>query len=178
MKKITTSLLACLIVAFAAEVSTAQDSNNIFKEQFNGQFNYSSQRLIDLAQAMPAEKFSWSPDGEAYTFERVYMHIARYNYLYPETSLGISAPEDIDLEYLESITGKEEVITQLERSVDHVKEVMKQMPDSKLNEEAELYGRTVNGQAVLMQLITHMSEHVGQAISYARMNDVVPPWNR
>lgn len=178
MKRITTSLLACLIVALAAEISTAQDSSNNFKEQFNGQFNYASQRLLDLAQAMPAEKFSWSPDGEAYTFERVIMHITRYNYLYPENSLGISAPEDIDLENMESITGKEEVIAQLERSADHVKEMMKQIPESKLSEEAELYGRTVNGQAVLFQLITHMSEHVGQAISYARMNNVVPPWNR
>lgn len=178
MKKFTTSLLACLFVALAAEVSTAQDTSNNFKEQFNGHFNYSSQRLLDLARAMPAEKFSWSPDGEAYTFERVCMHIARYNYLYPDNSLSIPAPEDVDLENIESITGKKEVIARLERSVNHVKDVMEQMPESKLSEEAELYGRTVNGQAVLMQLITHMSEHVGQAISYARMNDVVPPWNR
>lgn len=178
MKKFTTSLLTCLIVAMAVTISTAQDNSNNFKEQFNNHFNYASQRLIDLAQAMPAEKFSWSPDGEAYTFERVCMHIARYNYLYPETSLGISSPDDIDLENMESITGKGEVIAQLERSVDHVKEMMKQMPESMLRENTELYGRTVNGQAVLFQLITHMSEHVGQAISYARMNEVVPPWNR
>ena len=43
---------------------------------------------------------------------------------------------------------------------------------------AELYGRQVASWAVLLQLLTHMNEHLGQAIAYARMNRVVPPWSR
>jgi hypothetical protein len=31
---------------------------------------------------------------------------------------------------------------------------------------------------VLVQLETHLSEHLGQSIAYARMNGVVPPWSR
>ena len=40
-----------------------------------------------------------------------------------------------------------------------------------------LYGRRVAGWAVLFQLIAHMNEHVGQSVSYARMNGIVPPWS-
>lgn len=177
MKNITASLILVLFALVAIPPVNAQDTNN-FKDQFTGHFEYASNRLLSLAKEMPADKFSWTPDGEAYTFERVCMHIARYNYLYPETSLGIPAPDDVDLDNMESITGKEEVITRLERSINHVRKITEQMPESKLTEKTELYGRTVNGQAVLMQLITHMSEHVGQAISYARMNGIVPPWNQ
>ena len=31
--------------------------------------------------------------------------------------------------------------------------------------------------AVLLQLLAHMNEHLGQSIAYARMNGVVPPWS-
>ncbi|SVE58134.1 uncharacterized protein METZ01_LOCUS510988, partial [marine metagenome] len=43
--------------------------------------------------------------------------------------------------------------------------------------ETELYGRDVGEWAVLFQLITHMNEHLGQSIAYARMKHVVPPWS-
>lgn len=110
--------------------------------------------------------------------EEVYTHIARYNFYYLQNSLGISSPEDVDVVSIESITGKDKVVAILERSINHVKKAVNEMPDSKLSEPARLYGRTVNGQAVLMQLITHKSEHVGQSIAYARMNGVVPPWSK
>jgi uncharacterized damage-inducible protein DinB len=153
----------------------AQDSNN-FKSQFNQHFNYAS-RVLSLAEVMPADLYSWRPEESVFSVEEVYTHIARYNFYYLEESLGIPAPDDVDVDNIESITGKEEVLEILERSIEHVSEHIGAMPDSKLQEETEMYGRTVNGQAVLMQLITHKSEHVGQAISYARMNGIVPPWS-
>ncbi len=47
-----------------------------------------------------------------------------------------------------------------------------------LAEGTQLYGRDVAKWAVLVQLLAHMNEHVGQSIAYARMNGVVPPWSR
>lgn len=157
--------------------ATSQETDDNFRNQFNRHFDYAS-RVLSLARAMPAGIYSWRPDEGVSSVEEVYTHIARYNYYYLESSLGIPAPDGVDLESIESVTGKENVLTVLERSVDHVKAAVKQMPDSKFSEPAELYGRTVTGQAVLLQLLTHLSEHVGQSIAYARINGVVPPWNR
>ena len=47
-----------------------------------------------------------------------------------------------------------------------------------IDAERTLYGRQVGEWAVLLQLVTHMNEHLGQSIAYARMNGVVPPWSR
>jgi uncharacterized damage-inducible protein DinB len=164
-----------LIVALSAQTIQAQDSNN-FKEQFLQHFDRAS-RVLALAEAMPADLYSWRPDEGIFSVEEVYTHIARYNYYYLEESLGIPAPEDLDVENMESITGKEEVVEILKHSIMHVQEHIGEMPDSNIQAETEMYGRTVNGQAVLMQLVTHKSEHVGQAIAYARMNGIVPPWS-
>ena len=46
-----------------------------------------------------------------------------------------------------------------------------------LSRMTRLYGREVPGWAVLFQLVSHMNEHVGQSVAYARANGVVPPWS-
>jgi hypothetical protein len=47
-----------------------------------------------------------------------------------------------------------------------------------VGQSTELYGRDVEKWAVLVQLVAHMNEHLGQSIAYARMNGIVPPWSR
>lgn len=176
MKNIMRIFLSVFMVLLIIQSAQAQQKANNFKSQFNQHFEYAS-RVLSLAKAMPAEKYSWRPQEGVSSVEEVYTHIARYNFYYPQHSLGTPAPDNVDVDNIESITGKEEVLQILEQSIDYVKEQVEEMPEAKLQEQTELYGRTVNGQAVLMQLITHMSEHVGQSIAYARMNGVVPPWS-
>lgn len=164
-----------LILALSAQTIQAQGSNN-FKEQFLQHFDRAS-RVLALAEATPADLYSWRPEEGVFFVEKVYTHIARYNFYYLEESLGIPAPDDVDVDNVESITGKDNVLDILKRSIEHVQNHIGSMPESELLEETEMYGRTVNGQAVLMQLVTHKSEHVGQSIAYARMNGIVPPWS-
>ena len=52
------------------------------------------------------------------------------------------------------------------------------MGEEALTAETRLYGRRVAGWAVLFQLLSHMNEHVGQSVAYARMNGIAPPWSR
>ena len=178
MKKHVSILFSFLLIAMCGvQPLNAQDATNNYKSQFLGHFDYAS-RVLSLAEAMPADKYDWRPGEGVSSVEEVYTHIARYNYYYLENSLGIPAPKDINVDNIESMSGKQQVVDILERSIQHVKSSIKEMPVSKLQEQTELYGRTVNGQAVLMQLITHMSEHVGQSIAYARVNGVVPPWSQ
>jgi len=76
------------------------------------------------------------------------------------------------------VTDKEEVVDILTASMEYVRGVASEMDAGRLSSGTELYGREVGEWAVLFQLITHMNEHLGQSIAYARMNDVVPPWSR
>lgn len=176
MKTLSSLFLSLLILMAAVQTTQAQETSNYFKKQFSQHFDYAS-RVLSLAKAMPAEIYSWRPAEGVSSVEEVYTHIARYNFYYLQNSLGFTVPDDVEVDNIESITGKEDVVEILERSIEYVKGQIEAMPKSKLQEQTELYGRTVNGQAVLMQLITHKSEHVGQAIAYGRVNGVVPPWS-
>ncbi|MGH7574338.1 MAG: DinB family protein [Longimicrobiales bacterium] len=160
----------------AAAPAAGQSSPTDYRDQILGHFEGSARKMSELSKAMPAETYAWSPEG-AFTVARVYGHIARYNYLYLEENLGIAAPDGVDWENFETITDKETVVRVLDESIAHVRRAMDTMTEADLTRQATLYGREVAGWAVLTQLVAHMNEHVGQAIAYARMNRIVPPWS-
>lgn len=164
----------------AARRAEAQSSPPGFMEEFEGQFGASSQKLVALARAMPASSYDWSPGEGVASVASVYMHIARYNYMYPHENMGRESPVP-PAEYArweDEVTDKDEVVEILEASMRYVREVAGSMSGDDVDETTMLYGRSVGEWAVLLQLVTHMNEHLGQSIAYARMNGVVPPWSR
>ena len=171
-------VLTLAAVAVLAVPARAQGISG-FGGELRGQFEASAEKLVALAEAMPAESYSWQPMEGVYTVAAAYMHVARYNYMYPDMYLGVEAPARVDYPSLEErVTSKDEAVRILAASMDHVRGVMDSMSDADLAKSTELYGREVESWAVLLQLLTHMNEHLGQAIAYARMNRVVPPWSR
>ena len=173
---VLTTALAALLTAPAP--AHAQDTPD-FRAEFRGQYEATAQKLVALSEAMPAESYAWSPMEGVMTVASVYRHVARYNYMYPHLYLGVEPPRGVDYETLEEGgADKDEVARILIESMDHVRAVVAGMSDADLDAPAELYGRQVASWAVLLQLLTHMNEHLGQAIAYARMNRVVPPWSR
>jgi len=148
------------------------------RDELMGQFNSSMRKMIALADAMPAETYTWSPGEGVMEVGHVYMHLARYNYLYPTQNLGKTLPDGIEMDQMESVREKDVILAALRRSQEWVEGAVGAMTAEELAEGTQLYGRDVAKWAVLVQLISHMKEHVGQSIAYARMNGVVPPWSR
>jgi uncharacterized damage-inducible protein DinB len=166
-----------LVVLLAAPAASAQDHDG-FLAEFLQQFNSDGRKLVALAEAMPTESFDWRPMEGVSSVEEAYMHIARYNYYYPQSSFGVDVPIGVDLETIESVTGKNAVVDQLRQSLEHVRKSVGAMSEEQMDQATTLYGRPATRRAVLLQLITHMNEHLGQQIAYARSNRVVPPWSR
>lgn len=150
-----------------------------FMTEFDGQFGASARKLVALAEAMPESTYDWSPGDGVASVARVFMHIARYNYMYPHENLGRETPVP-PAEYRrweDEVTEKDEVVAILRASMAYVRTVADDLDAAALDRETMLYGRDVGAWAVMLQLVTHMNEHLGQSIAYARMNGVVPPWS-
>jgi uncharacterized damage-inducible protein DinB len=47
-----------------------------------------------------------------------------------------------------------------------------------MDQKITLFGQPSTKRGVLVLIMTHAHEHLGQAIAYARMNEVVPPWSK
>ncbi len=198
MHRVTRSLTVLPVLAMAASLSApppaplaAQSTPAGFKTEIERQFGASARKAVMLAEAMPADKYGWSPGEGVASVARVYMHIARYNYMYLEQSMGIASPmgQDAYMRWEDDVTDrfqaktasaadKEWIVGVLSASMDHVRDNLEPMSDSDLAASTRQYGRQVQKWAVMLQLVAHMNEHLGQSIAYARMNDVVPPWSR
>jgi len=49
--------------------------------------------------------------------------------------------------------------------------------DARLGEPTKLFGQDSTVRAAMLLFVTHMHEHLGQLVAYARSNGVVPPWS-
>jgi uncharacterized damage-inducible protein DinB len=181
LRAVVLGLVAMTATVLAAPlVAQGERAPPGFVAEFEGQFEASASKLVALAEAMPASTYEWSPGEDVASVARVYMHIAHYNYMYPHENMRRDTPvPPAEYERWETdVHEKAEVVRRLRASMDYVRGVAAGMSAVQLNQTTSLYGRDVGEWAVLFQLITHMNEHLGQSIAYARMNGVVPPWSR
>ena len=172
-----TILSAAAALLFLPPALAGQTSAASVGDAIMDHFDASTRKVAMLAEAMPAESYTWSPGDGVMTVGHVYRHIARYNFMYLRDNLGVPAPADVDVDNLEELEGKEVTVEMLQRSIQHVREAVDAMPAEQLAADTQLYGSNVAGWAVLLQLVAHMNEHLGQSIAYARSNGVVPPWS-
>ena len=175
--------VSCLFVVFGAIVSTAtvaraQDAPPGFRGEFLHQFDQSMAKIEALAAAVPADKFPQRPLPAVMPLGRMFAHIANYNYEYPARAMGMPSPAGIDRDTLERLVDKTQIVALLRNSAEHVRSSVRRMPDAQLAQMTTLYGRRVPQWAVLLQLLAHMDDHLGQCIAYARVSGVVPPWSQ
>jgi uncharacterized damage-inducible protein DinB len=57
-----------------------------------------------------------------------------------------------------------------------MREAVLNMPDSEVEKQLDWFGAKSTYREVMLFMIRHNAEHLGQAIAYARMNGIVPPW--
>ena len=175
-----TTQRALRLVALATLFPAAAFAQNgaAVRDEMMRHFDDSMSKIIALAAAMPADKYLWKPSEPAMPVGHVYAHIAAYNFGYITSEMGAPAAAGIGRDTLERMRDKAQLVALLRRSSDFVKASVAAMPASQLDRTTTLYGRQVPQWAVLVQLVTHMNEHLGQSIAYARANNITPPWSQ
>jgi len=176
----TSRVLASVLIAAAAVVAPlrAADAAAVtgFRADVIGNMDYAANELTKLADAVPAEKYSWRPAPGVRSISEVYMHVALADY-YLCSFLGAKAPEGISREMEKSVTDKAQVIAELKKGIAYARSVIEKTPDSDLDTMVKFFGRDLSKRAMILVLMGHLHEHLGQSIAYARTNGVVPPWS-
>jgi len=174
---------ACLLVLGAVAVRAQV---NPYKEGTPGLTGYRSEVMAEvmiqedkftrLAEAVPAEKFSWRPTPDVRSMAEVLLHVSAANYnLYK--LVGTPPPSNVDVKNLEkSTTDKDKVIATLKDSFAHAKAAIKAMSDADLDKSMDWFGGKNTERGILLFIVRHAAEHLGQSIAYARQIGIVPPW--
>jgi hypothetical protein len=145
MRKFFVSLLLILGMAGTTTAQSTDSSAPSYdlKAQALLDLEGVQKKFVDLANAVPADKFAWKPSEDTRSFAEVLMHVAgeRYQIL---RLMGATPPADFNGKTFEKLLPK--------------------------------LGPQANAGDVVYILVADAHEHLGQAITYARVNGVVPPW--
>jgi uncharacterized damage-inducible protein DinB len=165
---------AMALSARGAEQAAAPSGS---RGEFIAEVDSVGKKLTDLANAMPQEKYSWRPAPGIRSVSEVYVHVAGGNFMLP-SFMGVKVPEGISRDMEKTVTEKAKVIETMKKSFEHVKSAAANMTDADLDKKVKIFGgREMTERALLVVMLNHMHEHLGQSIAYARMNGVTPPWS-
>jgi len=174
------------LIAFAVLLVLAQapKSAGKFQQEFLLSFNDAEAKVVSLAKAIPAEKYSWRPGKDVRSVGEVYVHIANGNRLLLGLLNGMPAREAFmkivrdNEEREKTITAKDKIVADLEDSFREVHAALDRATDTDLSKTIDFFGEQTTPRADYLSILEHVSEHLGQSIAYARMNGIVPPWSR
>ena len=143
-------------------------------------------KIVGLANAIPESAWEWRPGPGVRSVGEVFTHVAADNYFMP-AALGTATPKEVAISGTDYKTvgvyegrkrSRAEVIAEVQRSFAFLKAAMAAAPADKLETPMKIFGTETTARATWISTTTHLHEHLGQLIAYARSNKVVPPWSK
>jgi uncharacterized damage-inducible protein DinB len=172
------SVLALGIVTVPAFAGEAEGELTGYLGSFKADYEGASGKIVQLAEAIPADKYGWAPAEGVRTVSQAIVHVAAANYFLAQAA-GVAMPEGANMmEAEKNVTAKEDVIKLFKESVDQVYKAAQGKAGADLDEMVEMFGQKMPMRQVFLIISGHAHEHLGQLIAYARSNGVVPPWSQ
>jgi uncharacterized damage-inducible protein DinB len=174
-------LAAALLIALPAAASAQAG----FMAEMHRDVNEVQKKMIDLANAIPESAYGWRPGPGVRSVGEALLHVASDNYLIPvymgkpaPAATGITAEFQTAIAYEKRALTKAQIVAELTASYSHLHQAMGLTTDQNLGESMGWFGQSATRQRAMVGTVTHLHEHLGQLIAYARSNGVKPPWSR
>lgn len=174
-----TPIVSALMLALAATAAgplPVQAQSSDLSADLITQLDDAANKLVQLAEAIPQEKYGWRPAEGVRSVSEVLMHVTGGNYYIPSFA-GVEGPGVLPRGAEKSITAKAEVIDHVKKSFEHVRSALRATSAADFDKPAKMFGRETTCRNVYLTTVMHAHEHLGQLIAYARSNGVVPPWS-
>jgi uncharacterized damage-inducible protein DinB len=184
MKKLLQLILIPIAVATLVAPLRAQSRDGLMGDLLKDVGDV-EKKVMDLAKAIPESAYAWRPGAGVRSTGEVFQHIASDNYFMPAV-LDKPAPKEtgITKDFKTAVAfetkpmNKDAVIAELQKSFAFLKTSMSSATDAQLSSPLEVFGQKSTGRAMWITTATHLHEHLGQLIAYARSNKVTPPWSK
>jgi uncharacterized damage-inducible protein DinB len=177
-------LLAAALAASTSLPAPAQQAS--LTTDLQADLKELQEKLVGLARTIPADKYGWRPAEGVRSVGEVMTHVAADNYLMPG-GVGVLPPANTGIKiadyktvqaYERRSASRDEIIADLEASFSHLGKALDGTSAARMAETVTFFGQQMTVQKLWMLTVTHLHEHLGQSIAYARSNGVTPPWSR
>jgi uncharacterized damage-inducible protein DinB len=183
MKELRLSSLALVLAlsALSAQAQSAVSADKTppsydLKPQALQDLQTMQKQFADLAEAIPAEKFTWRPGEGVRSISEVFLHVASLNFSLAPNFGAAPAPGFTQKGYEKSTTDKARIISLINQSFEYVRAALEKRSNKELQTIVKQFGPDASEGDVVFLIVADAHEHLGQAVAYARMNGIVPPW--
>jgi len=170
------TVVPSLAQASTASSPAASAPTSGVRAEFLNELNIQEEKFVQLSQAIPADKYTWRPAEGVRSISEVFLHVAAANFNLTKV-IGVPPPPGFKVQgFDKSTTDKAKIIPIMQDAFTHMRQAVISMPDADVEKQVDWFGAKNTYRGILLFIVRHNAEHLGQAIAYARMNGVVPPW--
>lgn len=181
----TAIAVACVSATSSADAQAVptRESAIEMRVKFLKDLDSLQSRFLALAEAIPAEKYSWRPAPGVRSIGEVFMHVASEYYVYTPLSYGAARSPVIGrgqeaFQKFESQSTKADAQKHLREGFAYMKQVIEGLDPAAITGTQKLFGRDGTILETSLVMSGDLHEHLGQLIAYSRMNGVKPPWSK
>jgi hypothetical protein len=178
MKTAARLALALILAASPAWAQQDEIPKNI-AESVGEMLELAQRQFLALAEAMPADKYSFIPTAgsfkDARSFGEQVKHVACANFAFFNEIEGKTPPEGCERGGPAKAQSKEELLQYLRESFDYGKVLTTINTQNALARVNGRYAAPNTKLGVAVAAVWHVSDHYGQLVEYLRMNGIVPP---
>jgi uncharacterized damage-inducible protein DinB len=158
--------------ASAAPPAQSAPPTNPITASEKGFYSFVSSAVVDAAQKMPEENYSFKPTPEVRTFGQLVGHVADASYMFCSQAIGETNPSK-GIE--KTKTSKADLVTALKDGVAYCNKAFDSMTDAKGSEMVKLFNFNLAKLTVFSINTAHTDEHYGNMVTYLRLKGIVPP---
>jgi uncharacterized damage-inducible protein DinB len=177
---------ALILVALAAVTAPAgaqqQEIPKSTAESIGGILSYTEDQFLSVADAMPAEKYSYIPSAPGGKFDGVrsfaeqVKHVACANYAFFNEIEGKTPPNACEKGGPAAAKTKPELLQYLRDSFAYGDKVLATVNAQNAMDRVEgRYGGPNTKLGMTVIAVWHIADHYGQIVYYLRLNGIVPP---
>lgn len=144
-----------------------------FREEYPAVWQRATNYTREVADAMPADKYGFTPKDENMSFHGQMVHLVQNLSFLSEQVTG-TRPDFFNGKNPGLLT-KEEVSAVIQKSFRYVSELIETIDEKTLGEQITFAGEKLTKEAIFYLMRDHMTHHRGQAILYLRINGIEPP---
>jgi uncharacterized damage-inducible protein DinB len=140
-------------------------------------------KVVGLVKATPEDKYGWRPSNGVRSIGEVFLHVALDNFLLLDVATESVKGDALKRRISENEAREKQPVTReqlLKMLAEGFAAIRKELGEARagtLAREIQFFGKPTTQRSVFTTLEIHLAEHTGQAIAYARMNGIVPPWS-
>jgi hypothetical protein len=174
--------LASLVGLAAPASAQQQEIPKTTAESIGGILSYTENQFFSVAEAMPAEKYSYIPSAPGGKFDGVrsfaeqVKHVACANFAFFNEIEGKTPPDACEKGGPAPAKTKAELLQYLRDSFDYGNKVLATINAQNALDRVEgRYGAPNTRLGLAVIAVWHIADHYGQIVCYLRLNGMVPP---